>query len=120
MFRTLIVIFLLQATFVLAQDAQTHYKKALQYFNKENYEMALSELKFVQVKEWKHADSWYLLGETRFILKQYKEAMMAYNKAIELDLNHFKAWKNRGRLKAALKDYRGSINDFNKAIELNP
>ena len=79
------------------------------------------------------------------IKKDYKGAMLDYNKAIELEPNNPEAYIGRGSLKAAMgndehfsivkissvqgqtkalrgaiKDYEDSLKDYNKAIELDP
>ena len=48
-----------------------------------------------------------------------KEAIVYYNKAIELDPNNSAAYYNRGSLKINLNEYEEAIKDFNKAIELD-
>lgn len=59
------------------------------------------------------------------ISKYWQEAILDYNKAIELGLkceDHsiFIYYNNRGRVKCKLHDYNGAILDFNKSIEFNP
>ena len=53
-------------------------------------------------------------------LKQYKEAIADYDKAIELNPKDAKAYYNRGNAKHQLKQYKEAIADYDKAIELNP
>ncbi|MBF0558526.1 MAG: tetratricopeptide repeat protein [Nitrospirae bacterium] len=59
-------------------------------------------------------------GISKAKLKDYTEAIMEYNKAIEVDPNNAIAYSNRGIVKAKLKDYTGAILDYNKAIEVDP
>ena len=49
---------------------------------------------------------------------EYKEAIKAYDRAIELDRGFINAYYNRGVAKIQLKEPQEAIEDFNKAIEL--
>ena len=51
---------------------------------------------------------------------KYEEAIVYYNKAIELDPNYTDAYNDRGFTKYYLGQYEDSIKDFNKVIELTP
>ncbi|WP_297247149.1 tetratricopeptide repeat protein [uncultured Brachyspira sp.] len=51
---------------------------------------------------------------------KYEEAIVYYNKAIELDPNYTDAYNGRGKAKNDLGKYEDSIKDFNKVIELTP
>ena len=57
-------------------------------------------------------------GLAKYKAKDFSQALLDFNKAIELDVKNEKAWHNRGLTKYALKDYKGSIEDQTKAIEL--
>ena len=47
-------------------------------------------------------------------------ALVAYNKAIELNPNDALTYIGRGSVKYLLADHSGAIQDYNKAIELGP
>ena len=64
-------------------------------------------------------EDYYNRGDAKLKLKDYKNAILDYNKAIELDPNYVDAYNVRGLAKYDLKDYGGAILDFNKVIELN-
>uniref|UniRef100_UPI003306554E tetratricopeptide repeat protein n=1 Tax=uncultured Croceitalea sp. TaxID=1798908 RepID=UPI003306554E len=69
----------------------------------------------------KDADAWawrgYIFGE----LKKYKEGIVSYDKAIELNPDYAGAlYNNRGNAKDSLNQYEEAIKDYNKAIELDP
>ncbi|MEI0510002.1 tetratricopeptide repeat protein [Brachyspira intermedia] len=51
---------------------------------------------------------------------KYEEAIVYYNKAIELDPNYTDAYNGREKAKNDLGKYEDSIKDFNKVIELTP
>ena len=53
-------------------------------------------------------------------LKQYKEAIADFDKAIELNPEDAEAYYNRGSAKDDLKQHKEAIADYDKAIELNP
>ncbi|MFH1321420.1 MAG: tetratricopeptide repeat protein [Bacteroidota bacterium] len=53
-------------------------------------------------------------------MQDYKEAIMDFNKAIELDSIYILPYYNRGNTKVKLKDYHSAIQDFTKAININP
>ncbi len=53
-------------------------------------------------------------------LKKYEEAIIDFDKAIELNPNNAGAWALRGKAKVNLQKYEEVIVDFDKAIELNP
>ncbi len=48
------------------------------------------------------------------------EAIVCYNKAIEINPDNTKAYINRGVVKCKLEKYKEAIVDFNKVIELDP
>jgi tetratricopeptide (TPR) repeat protein len=52
---------------------------------------------------------------------KFSEALVNYNKAIELDPKYVIAYHDRGWLKHdKLNDVAGALTDYNKAIELDP
>ena len=50
--------------------------------------------------------------------KDYKNAILDFSKAIELDGKFSEAYYSRGYLKYLIDDYKGSIEDISKSIEL--
>lgn len=65
------------------------------------------------------ADNYYLRGYLKYTAKDFKEALLDYNKSIELDDDNFKAFFSRGMLKDKLADFNGAILDYTKCITLN-
>ncbi len=49
-----------------------------------------------------------------------EEAIVAYDRATELDPNHVSAWNNKGIALFRLKRYQDAINCYDKALALNP
>src|ERR1700749_167164 len=59
-------------------------------------------------------------GTTKFNAKQYADALLDFNKAIELKPDFEKAYYNRGLAKNELIMNQSAIADFTKSIQLNP
>ena len=53
-------------------------------------------------------------------LKDYKEAIPDYNKAIMLDSNYIDAYFNKGLANFNLRNFNDAISDFTKCTELKP
>ena len=59
-------------------------------------------------------------GNAQQELRNFKEAIEDYNKAIELDPKDPKKFNNRGNAQQELEKFKEAIEDYNKAIKLNP
>ena len=68
----------------------------------------------------KSADTWNQFGKIKKEEGDLDNALVGYNKAIELNPNFAAAYSNRGLVKKAKGDLDGAMADFNKAIELKP
>ena len=66
------------------------------------------------------ATDWYEKGVKFYESGNYKEALNAFNKAIQLNPQYAAAYNNRGVAYGKLGNYQQAINDYNKAIQLNP
>lgn len=67
-----------------------------------------------------NANAYYNQGLAKSELGQYDDAILEYNKAIEIDPNCPRAYFNRGRSLFKLGRYEDAILDFTKAIEIDP
>ena len=67
-----------------------------------------------------NANEWSQQGFDAFQAKEYQNAIIYYNKAIQLNPDFAATYNNRGVAKKNLQDYTGAITDYNKAIQLNP
>lgn len=67
-----------------------------------------------------NAAEWFDKGYAAAIAERWEEALVAFNKAIELDPKNAKAYYNRGNACGKLGNYSQAIKDYNKAIELDP
>jgi tetratricopeptide (TPR) repeat protein len=61
---------------------------------------------------------WVKKGDSFRRVSNYKEAIKAYDKAIELDQKYMVAYINRGIAYSGEEDYKKAYEDFSKAIEL--
>src|ERR1041385_634640 len=59
-------------------------------------------------------------GTSKFNAKQYADALLDFNKAIDLKPDFEKAYYNRGLAKNELLMNQSAEADFTKSIELNP
>ena len=64
-------------------------------------------------------NSWYSAGNESAKDGNNDDALIAYDKALELDPNHVSAWNNKGIILSRLKRFEESIVCYDKAIELN-
>ncbi len=77
----------------------------------EQYAIAVKELS---------ATDWFEKGVKFYGPGNFKEALNAYNKAIQLNPQYAEAYIGRGAAYADLGNNQQAINDFSKAIELKP
>ncbi len=52
--------------------------------------------------------------------REFMEAILNLNKAIETDPKYSQAYFVRGNIKATFEDYHGAMKDYNSAVENNP
>jgi len=79
--------------------------------NLTQYNKAINELSSID---------WFKQGYAFQTAGNYKQAVEAYSRAIELDLKYVFAYSNRGVSYGILGDHRQAIKDYDKAIELDP
>lgn len=66
------------------------------------------------------AKSYTEAGIKKFEAREYKEALINFNKAIEADPKFYQAYYMRGNAKKIFEDQHGAMKDYNLAIEINP
>ena len=64
--------------------------------------------------------SWYSSGNDLVKEGKNDDALMAYDKALEMDPKHVGTWNNKGIVLSRLKRFEEAISCYDKAIELNP
>ena len=52
--------------------------------------------------------------------REFMEAILNLNKAIETDARYSQAYFVRGNIKAIFEDYHGAMKDYNSTVEYNP
>lgn len=65
-------------------------------------------------------EEYYILANTAFSEKDYKNAIKYYSEYIKHVKQDFEAYYNRGSAYLQLKKFDEAIEDFDKAIEINP
>ncbi len=65
-------------------------------------------------------DSWYDEGNAKIKEGNNEDAIIAYNKATDLDPNHISAWNNKGIALSRLKRYDEAIECYDKILEIDP
>ncbi|MEM6401689.1 MAG: tetratricopeptide repeat-containing serine protease family protein [Cyanobacteria bacterium P01_D01_bin.116] len=66
------------------------------------------------------AEQWLILGYDSYASQRYQEALIAYEKVIELQPHNAVAWISIGNLQIRLKRYEDALTALNKGIALNP
>ena len=66
------------------------------------------------------AETYYIWGCVKHMLKNYRGAIADYGKAIQLQPDYAKAYHNRGYTKVVLEKHLSAITDFDEAIRLKP
>ncbi len=65
-------------------------------------------------------NTWYSTGNESAKQGNHEDALIAYDKALEVDSNHTSAWNNKGIILSRLKRYKEAITCYDKAIEIDP
>ena len=66
------------------------------------------------------ADAYYKNGLFKFNIRDFDEALVDFNKVVEISPNYEKVYDKLGLIKYRLEDYRGAINDFSSTIRYFP
>jgi len=67
-----------------------------------------------------NATDLYKRAETLLELKRYRDALDAYNRAVELRPEYAEAWKGQGNTLLELKRYEEALDAYDKAIQVQP
>jgi tetratricopeptide (TPR) repeat protein len=71
------------------------------------------------------AETYYLRGDAKCKLKDYRGAISDYDTAIEIDINRINnlesenGYEARANAKLGLKDFEGAKNDFTESLKIN-
>jgi Tfp pilus assembly protein PilF len=102
------------------KTAQDFYTRAIDKFNKQDYQAALTDFTQVITGGLESADAYYNRGVTYAALNNNKAALADFQKALALDPTHAMAYSNRGNVRYQLKDTQGALEDYNQALTFNP
>ena len=98
----------------------TEIAQAKSFHQQRRYEEAVKIYDEVLAKNPSDAQVHFLLGASKKALGKPQEALVAFQKAVELDEKHQQAWEQIGDLLMNRMDYRGAENAFLRSSELNP
>jgi len=70
--------------------------------------------------EQERANSWYDRGKELFKSSKYKEAIAAFERAIEINEELFDAWHNRGNALSKLGRYEEAIASYDRVFKIAP
>lgn len=88
--------------------------------NQEKYDEALEKCSLAMKTYPNEAILYYWSATIKSLKGDRKNALIDYNKVIELNPNADDAYVMRGICKSDLNDIEGAIKDYNTAIKLNP
>ena len=98
---------------------QVWLKKAKAQRQLNDYQAALQTCT-TALKYYRSPQLWNCRALTLYSLQNYDAAIVAYNKAIEIDPENIWLWNNRGEAYARQEKLNRASFDFNKAIALDP
>jgi tetratricopeptide (TPR) repeat protein/tRNA A-37 threonylcarbamoyl transferase component Bud32 len=84
------------------------------------YDEAVAIYNDVLLKNPSDPQVYYLMGASKKALGKSQEALLAFQKTVELDEKHQQAWEQIGDLLMNRMDYRGAENAYLKSSALNP
>ncbi len=65
-------------------------------------------------------DAWYDEGNAKIKEGNNEDAIIAYDKATDLDPSHISSWNNKGIALSRLKRYEEAISCYDKILEIDP
>jgi tetratricopeptide (TPR) repeat protein len=96
------------------------YRAGIRAFNNGNYEEMLMFMQQAAQAEPRSPDIHFYIGEAYLLLKKPKNAMRAYEKAVELDANFAPAYLGRAKAMATLDAKFNVEADLQLAVRLDP
>lgn len=117
---TIILIICLNGLISTAQADLKDYIQVVVEFTETNQNLEAIKLCDKLEKTYpKNPDIYYLRGINRYVLKEYDDAILDFDKTLELDPDYSDAYLYRAKVRKANKDYFGSMKDYNKAKDQN-
>ncbi|WP_414623086.1 tetratricopeptide repeat protein [Calothrix sp. CCY 0018] len=93
--------------------------KMVRFHFAERYQLADEALEAVQNLSLT-ASYWFGRGDKLIELKDYQEAITAYDQAININPNYSRAWYHRGIALRQLKKYEKAIASYDQVIKIKP
>jgi len=98
---------------------RTRYNRALNYFNKGQYEKAISVCD--KAIENSYCPFTYILrGCTYHEVEKYEKAISDFNESFKSSPELFRVYENRGKAHFMLGDYVQAVSDYSKAMNFRP
>ena len=106
-------------SFVTLEDGQS-----LNYVIPSNYLKALISKSetvkpLVEEKQSVFAETYFYRGNEKYLMRNYEDAITAYNEAIRLQPDFANAYVNRGLAKEKLGQHEAAITDYSSAIKID-
>ncbi len=104
-------------------NAQAHYRLGLIYSHEGEYGNAVAQLQQA-IKQFTadqaKALAWVGLGDIYTALKQYPDALTAYQEALTLDPTQSRAWNSIGDVQRISDDNEAALRSYRQAVQLDP
>lgn len=97
-------------------SAPNHYNRALAYYHKANFTLALADLDRALTLDPRLIKAWIQRGLTRTQTGDVAGASRDLSQAITLDPKNAFAWHNRGSIRRLSGDLAGALSDYEQAI----
>lgn len=101
------------------KNPDLYWKKGLEYYNKNDFNNAITQFKTVQSLAPDFVEVYAFLGYSQFALRDYNSALGNFNRAVETNPNK-DIYRLRGWTKYYLFDFYGALSDFTQQITLDP
>ncbi len=105
------------------QDAIFSYKKFIELASvqdKEKVEDAQQRIKELEALEWIKALEWINKGVSLYNLGKHQEAMVYFDRSIEINPRDANAWNNKGAVLLNQGSFEEALKCYDHAIEINP
>ena len=121
-FRIICFSILVSPLFVQAQEAMNYLEIGITQNKTGNYADALRNFSLEIEKNMANPNpiAFYNRGFAKYNLKDFRGAILDFDKAIELKPTYFEAFIARGQSYSMQDNHKVAMNDYNEAIRLNP
>lgn len=103
----------------LKSNAVSYTNEGVAQYNIKNYKAAIEKLDQAIFQNTKDGRAYFFRAWSKFYLKNYPDALLDFNKAIELNKDA-ESYYGRALLKHTLRDYNAALVDYDKCLQLSP